>query len=223
MSLVSSGSLCSSGYIVSGSGSNHGQADRVINSKVTRSENTAKLYLAHKDHKLEENKTRPIGTANSSNTRGFANSVSDLLEAIANSEKQKYEVISSEDMLHHVKNSNEEVKKMKQEWYGKKRRKDNCEQCKVWKSKCSKHHPTERSQNHEEFACRAPEEETENPTEEPAEEKREQNPTEEPVDREEVAYKAYVEETINELIEEIIEETVCEECCERRDNTREQN
>ena len=77
-----------------GSGSNHGQADRVINSKVTRSENTAKLYLAHKDHKLEENKTRPIGTANPSNTRGFANSVSDLLEAIANSKKQKYEVIS---------------------------------------------------------------------------------------------------------------------------------
>ena len=61
-----------------GTGANHGQEDRVINSKISKSENTAKLYLAHKDHKAEKNKTRPIGTANSSNTRGFANSVSDL-------------------------------------------------------------------------------------------------------------------------------------------------
>ena len=61
-----------------GTGANHEQEDRVLNSKISRSENTAKLYLAHKDHKKEADKTRPIGTANTSNTRGFASSVSDL-------------------------------------------------------------------------------------------------------------------------------------------------
>ena len=85
-----------------GTGASHGQEDRIISSKVTKSENTAKLYLAHKDHKKEENKTRPIGTANSSNTRGFANPVSDLLESVANCEENKFEVISSEDMLRKV-------------------------------------------------------------------------------------------------------------------------
>ena len=66
-----------------GTGRHHGQEDRVQSSKISRSENRAKLYLTHKDHKKEKEKTRPIGTANSSNTRAFANSVSDLLEAVA--------------------------------------------------------------------------------------------------------------------------------------------
>ena len=87
-------------------GKNHEQEDRVISSKISRSENRAKLYLTYKDHKKEKRKTRPIGTANSSNTRGFANCISDLLEAVANSEENSYEVISSEDLLHNAKNHN---------------------------------------------------------------------------------------------------------------------
>ena len=141
-----------------GTGANHGQEDRIISSKVTKSENTAKLYLAHKDHKKEENKTRPIGTANSSNTRGFANSVSDLLESVANCEENKFEVISSEDMLHHVKESNVKVKRMKQEWEEKRREKSQCEGCKVWELKCRTcrtKHPTEGNKNHEEITYKA--------------------------------------------------------------------
>ena len=46
-----------------GTGRDHGQEDRVISSKISKSENRAKLYLTHKDHKKENNKTRPIGTA----------------------------------------------------------------------------------------------------------------------------------------------------------------
>ena len=80
----------------------HEQEDRIVQSKTSKSENRAKLYLAYKDHKKEAFKTRPIGTACSSNTRAFANSVSDLLESIANSEEKSYEVISTEDLLHHV-------------------------------------------------------------------------------------------------------------------------
>ena len=80
---------------------------------MTRSENTAKLYLTHKDHKKEPGKTRPIGTANCSNTRGFANCVSDLLEALANSEENSYEVISSEDLLSSTKEHNNEVVEIK--------------------------------------------------------------------------------------------------------------
>ena len=76
-----------------GTGLNHDQTDRIVGSKVSKSENTAKLYLLHKDHK-KDLKTRPVGTANSSNTMAFANSVSDLIENIANGEKDKSEVIS---------------------------------------------------------------------------------------------------------------------------------
>ena len=50
-------------------GRDHEHQDRVLQSKLSRSENRANLYLTHKDHKREAAKTRPIGTANSSNTR----------------------------------------------------------------------------------------------------------------------------------------------------------
>ena len=94
-------------------GRNHDQEDRVIYSKISRSENRAKLYLTHKDHKREPGKTRPIGTANSSNTRGFANCISDLLESVANCEVKSYKVISSEDLLHNAKNHNKKMIKNK--------------------------------------------------------------------------------------------------------------
>ena len=101
-------------------GKNHDQEDRVISSKISRSENRAKLYLTHKDHKKEKGKTRPIGTANSSNTRGFANCVSDLLEAVANCDEESFEVISTEDMLHHSKVHDRRVEEIMENWKRKK-------------------------------------------------------------------------------------------------------
>ena len=117
-------------------GKDHEHQDRVLHSKMSRSENRAKLYLSHKDHKKENDKTRPIGTANSSNTRAFANSVSDLLESVASSGEEKFEVISSEDLLFHTKESNRRVKENKAQVEEKERRKKSCWSCKVWKRRC---------------------------------------------------------------------------------------
>ena len=108
-------------------------------SKVSRSENRAKLYLTHKDHKKEQEKTRPIGTANSSNTRAFANSVSDLLEAVASEREEKYEVISSEDMLHSVQEHNIKVKELGEGDKKRIERKRSCWSCKAWTKKCGPH------------------------------------------------------------------------------------
>ena len=119
-----------------GTGRHHGQEDRIVSSKTTRSENTAKLYLTHKDHKKDPGKTRPIGTANCSNTRGFANCVSELLEALANSEEDSYEVISSEDLLSSTKEHNIEVEEIKKEVAQKLKRKIECTKCKVWNLRC---------------------------------------------------------------------------------------
>ena len=65
-------------------GENHGHTDRVIDSKVTRSKSRSTMYIVYKDHKKEPGMSRPIVTGNSGNTRGLSNSVSDLLESIAN-------------------------------------------------------------------------------------------------------------------------------------------
>ena len=118
-----------------GTGLNHDQTDRIVGSKVSKSENTARLYLLHKDHK-KDLKTRPVGTANSSNTMAFANSVSDLIENIANGEKDKIEVISTEDFLHHTKCSNRSTVKIREDWNEKKLKKENCIKCKIWSIKC---------------------------------------------------------------------------------------
>ena len=107
--------------------------------------------------------------------------------------------------------------RMKQEWRDKKKQKDTCENCKVWRTKCNKHQPTESREGREEVVCRDKEEEetgVENPTE---------NPTEDPVTREEVAYKAFNEGIIGEIINELIEETTCEGCRNIRDGTRQEN
>ena len=113
-------------------GKHHEQEDRVISSKISRSENRAKLYLTHKDHKKQAKKTRPIGTANSSNTRGFANCISDLLEAVVNCEEKSYEVISSEDLLHSAKGHNKEIEKIRRELEEKKIAKNECWLCRRW-------------------------------------------------------------------------------------------
>ena len=82
-----------------GSGENHNHRDRIIDSKVVLSEQLADLYVMYKDHK-EGRKSRPVVTGCNSNTRGFSNSVSDLLESVNNkANEDPYECISSEDML----------------------------------------------------------------------------------------------------------------------------
>ena len=93
------------------------------------------MYLTHKDHKKDPGKTRPIGTANCSNTRGC---VSDLLEALANSEEASYEVISSEDLISSTKEHNERVEEMKTEVISGRKRKLECTHCKLWRIGCKK-------------------------------------------------------------------------------------
>ena len=98
-----------------GSGDSHGQRDRIIDSKVVSSEQLASLYLMYKDHKKEKGTTRPVVTGCTSNTKGFSNSVSDLLESVNKAKEQGYEVISGEDMLARVENYNQEAEKIKAE------------------------------------------------------------------------------------------------------------
>ena len=69
-------------------GGGHGQQGRVIDAKVTHSENVSTIYVAYKDHKKEPG-----------NTRGLSNSVSNFLESVANCIENRFECISSEDML----------------------------------------------------------------------------------------------------------------------------
>ena len=96
------------------SGESHGHRGRIIDSKVVSSEQLADMYLTYKDHKLGR-KTRPVVTGCSSNTRGFSNCVSDLLESVNKADTEPYEAISSEDMLAEVENYNQEAKKIMEE------------------------------------------------------------------------------------------------------------
>ena len=65
------------------------------------SEQLADLYIMYKDHK-EGRKSRPVVTGCNSNTKGFSNSVSDLLESVNKANQDPYECISGEDMLSEV-------------------------------------------------------------------------------------------------------------------------
>ena len=110
-------------------GESHGHKDRVIDSKVSRSKNLSTMYLAVKDHKKEPGKSRPIVTGCSGNTRALSNSVSNLLESVANTIENVFERISSEDMLHSVKLSNEIIAKMRDTWRKKRLEKLRCKKC----------------------------------------------------------------------------------------------
>ena len=80
---------CTAWAKIWGTGEDNGHLERVIDSKRTTSENLANLWLAYKDHKKEKGKSRPIATGCTSNTRGFSNSVSNLLESVANNQTSK--------------------------------------------------------------------------------------------------------------------------------------
>ena len=90
----------------------------------------------YKDHKIAVDKTRPVATATSSNTTGLSNAVSDFLEACANSIKDPFEAISTEDMLYKTKKHNEFVTEMREDWKAKMRKKLNCKACKIREIRC---------------------------------------------------------------------------------------
>ena len=75
-------------------GEAHGHKDRIWESKRTKSENLANMYLLAKDHKAEMG-WRKVVTGCDSDTLGLSNSVSELLEAVCNSLDAPYEEISS--------------------------------------------------------------------------------------------------------------------------------
>ena len=90
----------------------HNHRDRIIDSKVVSSEQLADLYLIYKDHK-RWGKSRPVVTGCNSNTRGFSNCVSDLLESVNKANQTPYEAISGEDLLARVEKFNQEAEELK--------------------------------------------------------------------------------------------------------------
>ena len=78
-----------------------------------------------KDHK-EGRASRPVVTGCNSNTRGFSNSVSDLLESVNKANQETYESISVEDMLAKVERYNIETEKIMKEGKDKISRKMMC-------------------------------------------------------------------------------------------------
>ena len=97
------------------SGQDHNHTSRIMNSKITHSENIADLYLMFKDHK-KGNKTRPTATGHTSNTLGMSNAVAEVMEAVSNSETSRYNMISSEDMLARINEYNKIVKDKNEKW-----------------------------------------------------------------------------------------------------------
>jgi hypothetical protein len=112
------------------SGKNHGHTARIMTSKTTTSNNVASMWLALKDHK-EGGKSRGIVTGCNSNSKGLSNSVSDVLEAVANSEESPYEVVSGEDMLARVHEANKRNSARRENWHKRRLRKieTDCDYC----------------------------------------------------------------------------------------------
>ena len=71
------------------------------------------MYLMYTDHKKEKGTTRPVVTGCNSNTKGFSNSVSDLLESVNKAKQKAYEVVRGEDMLARVDHYNVEAEEIK--------------------------------------------------------------------------------------------------------------
>ena len=113
-----------------GTGQDHKHFERVVASKTTHSENVADLYLMFKDHKPGL-KTRPTATGCSSNTLGLSNAVAEVLEAVANSEKRRYNTISSEDLLSRIHLSNKKILEKQLTWEKTRVKKLRCIKCKI--------------------------------------------------------------------------------------------
>ena len=80
----------------------------MITSKTTKSNNLSSLYFLLKDHK-EMLAWRPVVTGCNGNTLGLSNSVSEFLEATANSIINAAEVVSTEDLLADVTEANKKM------------------------------------------------------------------------------------------------------------------
>ena len=182
-----------------GTGENHGHTDRVRASKVTNSGNKAELYLSYKDHKSEPGKTRPIATGCSSNTLALSNSVSTLVEALANAEETKREVISTEDMIYNTKIHNQEVMSMREEYNRKKVKKLRCQRIHPTDRRVEAEHPTEGHNEPEEVTCRKEIVSEEEPTEKRSEEENTKPRDRIPEERREI------ERITQGILEEILE------------------
>jgi hypothetical protein len=99
---------------MTGMGEDWNHRDRMRDSKITRSNNVANMYLLLKDRK-KKLASRPVVSGCDSNTAGLSNMVSELLESVANSFTNPYEVISSKDMLSRVQDCNRALTRMRQE------------------------------------------------------------------------------------------------------------
>ena len=97
---------------ITGMGDTWGHGPKMRASKMTRSKNTASLFLQLKDHKAELD-SRGIVSACNSNTVGLSNILSEILESVANGVENPTEVISSEDMLSRIHQCNMEIKEKK--------------------------------------------------------------------------------------------------------------
>ena len=67
-----------------------------------------------KDHKAEGGFRQVVGGC-SSNTLGLSNMLSEVLESVASSRRNPYEVISSEDLLARVENANDKISNLMEE------------------------------------------------------------------------------------------------------------
>ena len=95
-------------------GEDHGHKDRIWESKHTRSDNLANIYMLAKDHKVDMAWMKVVSGCDS-DTLGLSNSVSEQLEAVCNSLDEPYGVISSEDMLACVVDCNKRLEKIRSE------------------------------------------------------------------------------------------------------------
>ena len=91
-----------------GENSNHLQ--RILDSKLTNSEQAAPKYYMFKDHK-EGGGWRPVVSGCSSNTLGMSNLLSEIVESLCSAVENPYEVISSTDMLSRIEQFNREIMK----------------------------------------------------------------------------------------------------------------
>ena len=99
---------------ITGMGGRWGHGYRMRSSKMTKSKNTASLFLLLKDHKAVLD-SRGVVSANNSNTVGLSNIMSEIIDAVANAVPNPTEVISSEDMLSKITACNMELERRRED------------------------------------------------------------------------------------------------------------
>ena len=96
-------------------GENWQHEARMRESTIQHSQNVSSEYLMYKDHKkMKEGdlpQTRPVVSGFSGMGVSFSNILSEFVEAIANSQKDVFEVISTEDFLYRVNQTNGDLER----------------------------------------------------------------------------------------------------------------